>query len=162
MNTEHPVVQKEGPVSMSFHESDSFLGHPILDMFVGNVRIVIEVFELPRRHVTARWARTGMMRHVDVKTMLQGRIRFCPEVPFAEMAGCVAMVFQHFRQREVLRVEPRDRREYGCFGIRRAGCPRRRLQDDGGQMTTWRGNAMPRGIQAGQHTGPRWRTEWTG
>jgi len=91
---------------MLFQKCDRFLCHAIFNVFVGDVRVVIEVFEFPWCNITSRRAGTGMMWNVDIKTMLQGRIRFRPEVPFAEMAGCVTVGFQGFRQRVVFRIEP--------------------------------------------------------
>ncbi|MBQ12754.1 MAG: hypothetical protein CMJ45_14545 [Planctomyces sp.] len=49
-----------------------------------------------------------------------------------------------------------DRCKYGCFGVGWTGRFGRRFQGNRWQMTTRRGNAVPRGTQPGQHAGPRW------
>ncbi len=108
MNAEHPVVQKEGFVLVLLQKGDGFLGHPIFDVLVGNVGVVIKVFELPRCHVAARRPGTGMVRNIDIETMLKRRVGLRTEMPFPKVTGRIAVVLEHLGQRVVVGAEPRD------------------------------------------------------
>ena len=58
-----------------------FLGHAILNVFVGMVWL--EVLELPRCHITSRRTRTRQWG-IHVEAMLQRTVRLGTEMPFSK------------------------------------------------------------------------------
>ena len=123
---------------------------------------MIEVLELPRRDVAARRPRTCGVGQIDIKTMLQRRIRFRSEVPFAEMAGGVACVLQRLGQSAVFRVQSGHRRGLNRL-LRRV--PARSdfcLKHDLRQMAVRGGDARACRAEARENGGARGRAERTG
>ena len=160
MDAEHPVVQVERPVPVLLHPGDGFGGHAVLDVLAGDA--FLEVGELPRRDVAARRSRSGMMRHIDIKALLQRRIRLRAQMPLAEVPGGITRLLQRLRQRAILRLQPRGRRGLDRLLIRRSGFPCRGLQHHLRQVAVRRGDARACRTEPRENGRTRGRAQRTG
>jgi hypothetical protein len=109
MDAEHPVVQEKGFVLIPLDKRGGFFCHAVFNVLIGDSRVVIKIVELPRGDITSSRAGAGPVRNVDIEAVLQRGVRFWTKVPFSEVAGRVAVVFERFSQRVVFRVESRNR-----------------------------------------------------
>ena len=83
-------------------------------------------------------------------------------MPLAEVPSRIAVVLERLRQRVVLGVEPRDGTGNRRKPVRRTTLGGNRFQNDFGQVTRRRRDAMTGGAEARENAGPRRRTQWTG
>ena len=99
MHAEHPVVQVKRLFLLLLHPRHRLRGHAVLDVLAG--RFLFEVRKLPRCDIRARRPGPRMMRQIQIKSLLQRRIRLRSEMPFAEVRRGIARVLQRFRERAV-------------------------------------------------------------
>ena len=158
MHAEHPVVEVKGSIFVLLHELYSLLRHAILDVLIRHVGISIKISKLPRCHVAARRAWPRMMRHIHVKSLLQRRVRFRTEVPFAKMSRGITCIMQRLRQRAVFGLQSRRRIRLHHFLIRRPLLGDRRLKHHLRHMTVGRGDARTRRTQTREKRRSRRRT----
>ena len=90
---------------MFLDKGNGLVPHAVLDMFFRSA--FLEIRELPRGHETARRPRAGPMRHIHVEAMVKRIEGVRAQVPFAEVARCVAGVLQRLGKSVVLRIKTR-------------------------------------------------------
>ena len=161
MHAEHPVVQIKGMIPVLLHESHGFFGHAVFDVLIRHVGVSIKICKLPRRDVTARRTRAGMMRHIDIKTLLQRRKGLRAEVPLAKMPRGIASIVQRLRQRAVLGLQSCWRIRLHHLLIRRALFGNGRLHYNLRHVAVGHGDARSCRTQPGEDSRTRGRAQRT-
>ena len=146
---------------MLLHEGHGFLGHAVFDVLIRHVGVRIKIRKLPRRDVTARRTRPRIMRHIDIETLLQRRVRFRPEMPLAKMPCGIAHLMQRLRQRTVFGLQPCWRIRLHHLLIRRPLLAHRCLQHDLRHVAIGHSDARARRTQSGEQRGTRGRAQRT-
>ena len=164
-----PVVHIERAALVRFNVPGRFFRHAVFNVLArlaGDGRVLDK---LPRCQVPAARARgAGRMREIKVKALVLGLVavvlvlrQIVTQVPLAEVRGGVPLFVQRFRQREVLRFQPREAAGVQHTKLR---IPRLQLllQPDLRLVTGRCRDARARRVQTGKNAGARGRAQRTG